>query len=228
MRGIEPFGRRSLTRLARFARKSTSPHPKSDVSDFGHLHCRTREHPSSAGRGEKANPFSRRAPRPRLANHNNEKHLPLATHDPEKWRPVFGQDHAHEKGRRSAERRKFIGAAPHIQTSPLECAPQTSVRSLRHSSAYAAAGLAEPARLPALRGGSCRSDRTLRLSPGRASRDEVRRRYLRLWIALKRGTPRAGHSTGGNDARTARGRGYKPRPQEPHSPHPTAVTGRRP
>jgi hypothetical protein len=150
------------------------------------------------------------------------------THDPEKWCPAFGQDHAHEKGRRSAERRKFIGAAPHRQTLPFAGAPQTSVRSLRHLSAYAAAGLSEPARLPALRGGSCRSDRTLRLSPGRASRDEVRGRYLRLWIALKRGTPRAGRTAGGNDARTARERGYKPRPQQPHSPHPTAVTGRRP
>ena len=30
------------------------------------------------------------------------------------------------------------------------------------------------------------------------------------------------------DARTARGRGYKPRPQEPHPPHRSAVTGRRP
>ncbi len=123
-----------------------------------------------------------------------------------------------DKGRRSAERRKFIGAAPHRHTLPFADAPQTSGRSLRHLSAYAAAGISEPARLPALRGGSCRSDRTLRLSPGRASRDEVRRRYLRLCIALKRGTPRAGRSTGGNDARTARGRGYKPRPQEPHSP----------
>ena len=47
-------------------------------------------------------------------------------------------------------------------------------------------------------------------------------------IALKRSTPRAGRNTGGNDARTARERGYKPRPQEPHSLHPTAVTGRRP
>ena len=27
---------------------------------------------------------------------------------------------------------------------------------------------------------------------------------------------------------TAREQGYKPRPQEPHPPHPTAVTGRRP
>ncbi len=46
--------------------------------------------------------------------------------------------------------------------------------------------------------------------------------------ALKRSTPRAGRNAGGSDARTARERGYKPRPQEPHSPHPTAVTGRRP
>jgi len=34
----------------------------------------------------------------------------------------------------------------------------------------AAAGFAEPARLPALHRGACRSERTPRLSPGRASR----------------------------------------------------------
>ena len=49
-----------------------------------------------------------------------------------------------------------------------------------------------------------------------------------LRIALKRGTSRAGRYAGGDDARTARERGYKPRPQEPHSLHQLAVTGRRP
>jgi hypothetical protein len=44
-------------------------------------------------------------------------------------------------------------------------------------------------------------------------------------IALKRSTPRPGHSAGGDDARTARERGYKPRPQEPHSLHRSAVAG---
>src|SRR5665213_10758 len=38
-------------------------------------------------------------------------------------------------------------------------------------------------------------------------------------FALKRGTSRTGHNAGGDDARTARERGYKPRPQEPHSLH---------
>ena len=37
--------------------------------------------------------------------------------------------------------------------------------------------------------------------------------------ALKRSTSRAGRNAGGDDARTARERGYKPRPQEPHSLH---------
>ena len=46
-----------------------------------------------------------------------------------------------------------------------------------------------------------------------------------LRIALKRGTSRAGHNAGRDDARTARERGYKPRPQEPHSPYQSAVTG---
>jgi hypothetical protein len=36
----------------------------------------------------------------------------------------------------------------------------------------AAAARARAARLPALRGGACRSERTLQLSPGRASRDQ--------------------------------------------------------
>jgi hypothetical protein len=38
-------------------------------------------------------------------------------------------------------------------------------------------------------------------------------------IALKRSTSRAGRNAGGDDARTARERGYEPRPQEPHSLH---------
>ncbi len=50
-----------------------------------------------------------------------------------------------------------------------------------------------------------------------------RRRYPHHSIALKRSTPRPGRSAGGDDARTARGRGYKPRPQEPHSLHRSAV-----
>jgi len=47
-------------------------------------------------------------------------------------------------------------------------------------------------------------------------------------IALKRSTPRAGRHAGRNDAQAARERGYEPRPQEPHSLHQSAVTGRRP
>ena len=31
--------------------RSLSPKPKSDISDFGHLGCRTRVNPSSGGRG---------------------------------------------------------------------------------------------------------------------------------------------------------------------------------
>ena len=61
------------------------------------------------------------------------------------------------------------------------------------------------ARLSALHRGSCPAN-VPRLDPGRASRDAVRRRYLRLGIALKRSTSRAGHNAGGVDARTARER----------------------
>ncbi len=84
------------------------------------------------------------------------------------------------------------------------------------------------ARLSALHRGSCRSDRTLQTQP--------RPRFTRSRgagitapsTALKRSTSHAGHNAGRVDARTARERGYKPRPQEPHSPHQSAVTGRRP
>jgi hypothetical protein len=133
-----------------------------------------------------------------------------------------------KEGRRSAERRNRPLSAPHRRMLPsasasgAEAGQQTSVR------LSALICLAGPARLPAARRGAGQSDRTLRLSPGRASRDAVRRRYLRLFIALKRCTSHAGRCAGGDDVRTARERGYKPRPQEPHSLHRSAVTGRRP
>jgi hypothetical protein len=62
----------------------------------------------------------------------------------------------------------------------------------------------------------------------RFARNSGQRRYLRHESRLQRCTSRAGHYAGRVDARTARERGYKPRPQEPHSPHQSAVTGRRP
>jgi hypothetical protein len=61
------------------------------------------------------------------------------------------------------------------------------------------------ARLSAPYRGSC-SGHVPKLDPGRASRDAVQRRYLRLGVALKRSTSRAGHNAGGVDARTARER----------------------
>ncbi len=82
------------------------------------------------------------------------------------------------------------------------------------------------ARLPALHSGACQSDRTLQLSPGRASREREDAGVTHTpSIALKRSTPRPGRSAGGDDAQTARERGYEPRPQEPHSLHRSAVAG---
>jgi hypothetical protein len=84
----------------------------------------------------------------------------------------------------------------------------------------------EGARLTALRGGACQSDRTLQLSPGRASREGEGAALPAPSIALKRSTPHPGRSAGGDDARAARERGYEPRPQEPHPLHhrPSPVT----
>jgi hypothetical protein len=130
---------------------------------------------------------------------------------PKSGLPVFGQRSCATKKRGwSAERR--------IQ--PWPCFTQTSVRSLRHSFREGTAAIrAGIARLPAPHCGACPGERTPELSPGRASR-ELKRDTQALpapSFALKRSTPRPGHDAGGDDARTARERGHKPRPQEPHS-----------
>jgi hypothetical protein len=97
------------------------------------------------------------------------------------------------KGRRSAEKAQLSrGASPRAQMLPPKRASGGAARS------------AERARLSALHRGSCFGTQAPQLSPGRASRDAVRRRYLRLGIALKRSTSRAGRNAGGVDARTAR------------------------
>jgi len=49
--------------------------------------------------------------------------------------------------------------------------------------------------------------------------------YLPHAVPVQRGTPQAGRNAGRTDARTARERGYKPRPREPHPPRQSAVTG---
>jgi hypothetical protein len=106
------------------------------------------------------------------------------------------------------------GAAPHSRTLPSESASGAARatpsdvairRCFRARSPFGA-----PSRL------SSQGERW-RLGPGRASRDEVRRRYLRLWTAFKPSTWRAGHHAGGDDARTARVRSVWLRPREPPS-----------
>ena len=84
------------------------------------------------------------------------------THDPEKWRPVFGPRSCAKK--REAERREAhpTMAAPFSSCPPLVGDGWEGVGS----------GLAKPARLSALHCGACRNERTLQLSPGRASREQ--------------------------------------------------------
>ena len=65
-----------------------------------------------------------------FANHEAHQKAGLPTHDPEKWRPVFGRDHAYKEGRRSADRRTV-----HVR------AAQTSVRELAQLICCAAAAL---------------------------------------------------------------------------------------
>ena len=73
-------------------------------------------------------------------------------HDPEKWSPVFGSDHAHEKGRRNAGRRAI--QPPH----PAGCGARAG----------------GTRRLSAFHHGTCGSERTPPLSSRRSSWDVVR------------------------------------------------------
>jgi hypothetical protein len=66
------------------------------------------------------------------------------------------------RGERSAERRQSVRAARAMRGGALFVS----------SSPACGEGREGRARLPALHGGSCRSERTPRLSPGRASRDQ--------------------------------------------------------
>jgi hypothetical protein len=63
------------------------------------------------------------------------------------------------------------------------------------------------------------------LSPGRVSWDVLCRALPGSAVPVQRGTSQTGHHAGRTDARTARERGYKPRPREPHSLRQSAVTG---
>ena len=129
-----------------------------------------------------------------------------------------GRDGPQNRGERSAERRLCL--VPRLRGA---------AATTTHPPPLAREGREGAARLPALHSDACQSERTLRLSPGRASRDRQATRALSApSIALKRNTPRAGRDAGGIDAQAARERGYKPRPREPHPLHQSAVTGRRP
>jgi hypothetical protein len=117
--------------------------------------------------------------------------------------------------KREAERRKAHHplSAPHREVLPLACA--RARKRIRRDA------LASRRSTAALVTATERFDSTQAVLHAM----KMQRHYLRVWIALKRCTPRAGRNAGGNDARTARERGYKPRPREPHSLHQSAVTG---
>jgi hypothetical protein len=111
------------------------------------------------------------------------------------------------KGRRSADRR--------IQPWPCRCAARqralrSPLASRRSTAALAPASERQDSAQAALH------------ASGRSGR------YPRHRSRFKRSTSRAGPNAGGVDTQAARERGHKPRPQEPHSLHQLAVTGRRP
>jgi hypothetical protein len=153
----------------------------------------------------------------RIESCNDEHKIVLAAH----LRPSCAHHHA-SKDSPSREKAEGGGAPKgaciHVRAS------QTSFRSLRNPSARGSGPTSGAARLPALRGGACQSDRTLRLSRAALHAKERAPALPAPSIALKRSTPHPGRSAAGDDAR-ARERGYEPRPQEPHPLHQSAVTG---
>ena len=109
------------------------------------------------------------------------------------------------RGGRSAERRNGLPVAPRKQVLPPACA-RARKRIQRDALAFrrfAAALVPATERQDSAQAALHASGRTQALPAPP--------------IALKRSTPRAGRHAGGDDARTARERGYKPRPQVPHS-----------
>ena len=109
------------------------------------------------------------------------------------------------EGRRSADRRIHPLSAPRTQMSPPACAPG------------AAATPAGAARLSALHRGSRLATECFDSAQTALRASERTRALPAPSIALKPSTWLAGRHAGGDDARTARVRGYEPRPREPHS-----------
>jgi hypothetical protein len=121
------------------------------------------------------------------------------------------------EGRRSADRR-VVGNRASGRGRPLRILRQSSEDSED----------TEGARLSALHCGACGANQCHRSAQAAFPGTHGAGRYPATAVPVQRDTSRAGPSAGGDDARTARERGYKPRPQEPHPPHRSAVTGRRP
>ncbi len=171
-----------------------------------------------AGRSHdcKRNSFSRRCHAPEVCKplrHNNKALLIRLrlTHDPEKWGPVFGQDHAQERGKRSAERRIQPMSAPHRQTLPpanargAEAGLFRSPLAFRRSTAAFAKALT-----PWLSSGP----RFLEL-PGANGRT--------LPGASAASTSRTGRSAGRDDARSLPGADWQFRPRGPLPLHPSGM-----
>jgi hypothetical protein len=165
--------------------------------------------PRAAGRGENRKSFSRRAFAPELC-------------------PPRSPD------KRSAirERSESLLSGPgfRLRSSGLQIKKGTERRQAHPTMAASSgcgSGLAKPARLSALRGGTCRNI-TSRLSLGPCLLRRGRNAHEGAFASTHSAVA-APHAPvvvpEGMMPKAARERGYKPRPQEPHSLHQSAVTG---
>ena len=220
----------SGTRPIVLAARSSSPHPEvraerasKDEGEAPQLHPSRLSAARRAPQDEVNSNRSRDAGASELRSRRSARRK--SAHDPEKCCPVFGlRSCATKKGGEAPKDACHPVSAPFLPEGR-GCGSdpsQTSLRSLRNLSACGTA------RLPALRCGACPASERQDSAQAALHAKHDAKALPPLRIALKRGTSRPGRCAGGDDARTARERGYKPRPQEPHSLHQLAVTGQRP
>ena len=127
------------------------------------------------------------------------------------------------EGRRSADRRIIQPSATHFQALPSENASAAEARHTRRR--YRLKALRARSPLGAPRAVLAAQINATAQPRPRFMRTGGRGCYPHHRTHPQRCTSRTGHNAGRVDAQAARERGYKPRPQEPHSPYQSAVTG---
>jgi hypothetical protein len=165
----------------------------------------------------------RMVPLPRCRGGGNSVPFPrrIAPESCSEWHESFRLQIS--EGRRSAGRRIVGMSATHSQALPSESASAAVARHTRRCCHLkvlrARSPLGAPRAVLAAQINATAQPRPRFMRTGGCGRYPHHRTHP------QRSTSRTGHSAGRVDAQAARERSYKPRPQEPHSPYQSAVTG---